>query len=170
MKSTDLSRKLTAVGHVISPETVRKDWSLGAPRASAEAYLKWRERRKEHTDRGDPVLRKLKAQKLRGEIALLEERHRAERRENQVKADELVSRVWCAERFHAYGGALEAVRLKSEAEHPLLFAAAAGDVAKCREVIMRIWDEILAAASETIGRAFDESKPCPTVEQKEPRG
>jgi len=35
--------------------------------------------------------------------------------------------------------------MKSEAEHPLLFAAAAGDVAACREVVRKIWDEIAVA-------------------------
>lgn len=56
---------------------------------------------------------------------------------------QLVRRSWVVERFHLFGGDLDTARAKSEAEHPLLFAAAAGDVPACREIVRRIWDDIL---------------------------
>jgi len=57
----------------------------------------------------------------------------------------LIGRAWMAERVHIAAGRVDAYRMKSEAEHPLLFAAAAGDVAACREVVRKIWDEIAVA-------------------------
>lgn len=62
---------------------------------------------------------------------------------NDAKAGRLVERAWVVERIHRLGGEVNAVRAKSEAEHPLRFAAAAGDVAKCRTVLRSVWDDIL---------------------------
>lgn len=55
----------------------------------------------------------------------------------------LIARAWVAERFHLFGGDLDKFRAKSEAEHPLLFAAAAGDVPACRELVRKVWDDIM---------------------------
>lgn len=157
MKSAELSKKLAAVGEAISPETIRGDWAHGAPRSSAASYLKWRQARAERTGRGDPVLRKLRAEKLRGEIRILADRHKAEQRENQTKAGELISRAWMAERIHASAGEVDAYRIKSENEDPLLFAAAAGDVPACREVVRKIWTNIFVALNN-MKKHFDENQ------------
>ena len=145
MKSSDLSKKLAAVGEAISPETIRGDWAHGAPRSSAASYLKWRQARAKRTGRGDPMLRKLKADKLRGEICILADRHKAEEREHRQKAGELISRAWIAQRISIAAGKVDSLRLKSEAEDPLKFAAAAGDVAACRAVVHGVWDGIAAS-------------------------
>ena len=81
---------------------------------------------------GDP-----KEEKLREEIRKL--RIRNERDEGV-----LVPRAWVAERIQRIAGRLNTYRAKSEAEHPVRFAAAAGDVAGCRIVTREIWDEIMA--------------------------
>jgi hypothetical protein len=47
----------------------------------------------------------------------------------------LVDRAWVAERIQRAAGELNGFRIKSEAEHPTRFAAAAGDVAMCRSVV-----------------------------------
>jgi hypothetical protein len=80
----------------------------------------------------------LKGRKLLAECVKLET-------VNAVKKRELISRSWMAERVHVAAGKVDAFRLKSEAEHPLLFAAAAGDVPACREVVRKIWNEIMAS-------------------------
>lgn len=64
---------------------------------------------------------------------------------NDAKECRLIERAWMAERVHAAAGKIDAFRVKSEAEHPLLFAAAGDDVVKCREVLRKIWDEIAIA-------------------------
>lgn len=91
----------------------------------------------------------LKGRKLREEIRKL-------KLANDLKADQLISRQWMAERWHACGGDLDRLRLKSEGEDPQLFAAAQGDVPACRAVVQKIWDGIMGALSETIGAHFDE--------------
>lgn len=75
--------------------------------------------------------------KLREEIRKL--RIRNERDEGV-----LVPRAWVAERIQRIAGRLNTYRAKSEAEHPVRFAAAAGDVAGCRIVTREIWDEIMS--------------------------
>jgi|GEM_PF-2243347 hypothetical protein len=145
MTSTELSNELAEIGHKITPEVIKKDWQKGAPRSSAAAYLSWRAKRSEKTARGDPELRGLRADKLKQEIGVLKERRVAQRRENEVARGALIGRAWMAERVHIAAGRVDAYRMKSEAEHPLLFAAAAGDVAACREVVRKIWDEIAVA-------------------------
>jgi hypothetical protein len=156
------TQRAAAAALGITPKTLRTWRAENAPGFSQDGAIDleklkaWAEARQEKRA-GSAHLR---ARKLRAECIKLETA-------NAIKRDELVSRVWCAERFHAYGGALDGIRVKSEAEHPLLFAAAAGDVAACREVVMKIWDEIMAALSDTIGRAFDETTPHPVFEHKE---
>jgi len=73
------------------------------------------------------------------------ERHRKLKMENDVRARTLISREWMAERVHIAAGRVDGFRHKSEAEHPLLFAATNGDVAACREIVRKIWDEVMAS-------------------------
>src|SRR5690348_2459239 len=73
----------------------------------------------------------LKGRKLSEEIRKL-------KLANDLKENRLISRQWMAERMQAVAGRITQYRLKSEAEHPLLFAAAAGDVPACREVVKKI--------------------------------
>lgn len=87
MTCKELAEKLAGLGTVISPETIRKDWAKGAPRGSAESYLRWREK---HIKVGNPEARDLKAEKIRKEIELLTERHLGEKRANEIAAGELV--------------------------------------------------------------------------------
>ena len=89
MTSKAMSEKLAAIGHAITPETVRKDWTKGAPRGTPEAYLRWRAKHVTHDGRSDPDAKALKAEKLQHEIDLLKERLIAEKRENEVKAGQL---------------------------------------------------------------------------------
>ena len=96
---------------------------------------------------------------LKEEEAL--ERIRKLRLANDRFEARLVERAWVIERFHRYGGLLEAIRLKSEAEHPLRFAAAVGDVTACRVVVQGMWDEIKRALADGMGEAFDEATKGP---------
>jgi hypothetical protein len=59
-----------------------------------------------------------------------------------TRRGELIERAWMAERLQRAAGNLNAFRVKSEGEHPIRFAATGGDVAKCREVVCFVWDEI----------------------------
>lgn len=74
-------------------------------------------------------------------------RAQARRQELRLERErgEVVSRAWVAQAIMRMGGELESFRLKSEAEHPLLFTAAGGDVPKCRAIVRRIWDDIMGA-------------------------
>jgi len=56
----------------------------------------------------------------------------------------MIERAVVAERMQKAAGDLNSFRAKSEAEHPMRFAAAADDPAKCREVLRVIWDEIFS--------------------------
>ena len=44
MTARKISEECGKIGQKIAAETVRKDWTKGAPRTSAEAYLRWREK------------------------------------------------------------------------------------------------------------------------------
>ena len=83
---------------------------------------------------------------------------------NDAKERTLISRAWMAERIHIAAGKVDGFRQKSEAEHPLLFAAAAGDVPACREVVRKIWDEVIASMN-SLSTDFKE----PGDNTKEPR-
>ena len=90
MTSKELSQELTAIGHAISGETIRKDWTKGAPRCSAGAYLRWRAKNAEKSGRGDPALRELKAEKLTEEIAVLKIRRQLDDNRLAVEQGKLV--------------------------------------------------------------------------------
>jgi len=60
-----------------------------------------------------------------------------------IRRGKLIERAWMAERIQVAAGVLNAFRVKSELEHPTRFAATGGDVAKCREHLCGIWDEIM---------------------------
>ena len=79
------------------------------------------------------------------------ERHRKFKMENDLREGELIERAWMASRIHVAAGKVDAFRVKSEAEHPLLFAAAAGDVPACRAVVQTIWNEVFAAMQSLEG-------------------
>jgi len=69
----------------------------------------------------------------------------------------LIERAWMAERIQVAAGEINTYRAKSEAEHPTRFAAAAGDVARCREIVCGIWDEIMKIHCE-MAKHFAEKK------------
>ena len=84
------------------------------------------------------------------EAKLLEEIRKL-RIANDAKEGALVARAWVAERIQRAAGDLNSARTKSEAEHPLLFAAAAGDVAATRTIVRGIWDDIFTALQSLRG-------------------
>jgi hypothetical protein len=89
-------RELTAIGHPLSRQQVSKDVANGAPTTSAVEYLAWKSANEQRAPRrsgGNATLAKLREEKIRKEIELLTERHLAEKRENQVRAGELVERA-----------------------------------------------------------------------------
>ena len=87
-------------------------------------------------------------EKLREEIRKL-------RIANDAKEGRLVERAWVGSRIQHAAGELNAFRAKSEAEHPVKFAAAAGDVAHCRTIIRGIWDEIFGSL-QGMAKHFEE--------------
>ncbi len=91
MTSKKLSEQLAAVGHAIAPDTIRKNWGKGAPRNSAEAYMRWTQ--KNGGKPGNTDLQELKRQKVEKEIAVLEQRRIAEERDNRIRDGELVERA-----------------------------------------------------------------------------
>jgi len=124
----------------VTPRAIR-DWKVAGGAAAGfrpdgtvdlDMLYAWLETRK--ADRDGKV--NLRDQKIIEEIRKL-------RIASDVKEGLLVERAWVVSRFQAASGAIAGIRVKSEAEHPLKFAAAAGDVAACREVVRGIWDDIL---------------------------
>lgn len=112
------------------------------------------------------------------EISSKEQKTREEVRKlklaNDLKEGKLITRAWVVERFNRAAGEIHAARSKSEAEHPLLFSAAAGDVAGCRTILRGIWSDIFAkigALAEHFSegeddavQAEEDSKPGPKSE------
>ena len=88
MTSSKLSKELAAIGRDITPAGVRAAWAIGAPRSTAKAFLKWREAKAKKREAA-PELKALREKKITKEIALLEEKTIAEKRENQLRAGEL---------------------------------------------------------------------------------
>lgn len=74
---------------------------------------------------------------------------KAQAERQQVKLDQersrLIDRSWMASKLNLAGLGMHAAYHKSIAEHPTRFAAAAGDVAACREVLRGIWDDLFRA-------------------------
>ena len=77
---------------------------------------------------------------------------------NGKARERLIEKAWVAERMQRTAAELNTFRAKSEAEHPTLFAAAAGDVAECRTVVKGIWDEIFRDLA-SLGKHFEEQQP-----------
>lgn len=144
MTAKDLAAKLAELGHIIAPETVRKDWGKGAPRTSAETYLRWREK---NIRVGNPEARDLKAEKIRKEIELLTERHLGEKRANEIEAGELWRK---SEVLAAYKSTLAKVRAQLDAKLRVdLPARCAGQPAEVIEAaIGEALDAAYAAISE----------------------
>lgn len=94
--------------------------------------------------------RESKEEKLMEEIRKL-------RIANDAKEGTLISRAWMAERVHIAAGKVDGFRHKSESEHPLQFAACADDVSKCRELVRKIWDEVMTALN-SLAKDFEEPK------------
>lgn len=92
---------------------------------------------------------------------LLGEQIRKLRLRNDADEGRLIQRAFVAERFQRMAGELNAIRAKSEAEHPLRFAACGQnvDVPRCRTVLRGVWDEILAAMSR-LGDHLEEPAPA----------
>jgi hypothetical protein len=125
-------------------------WSLRVLKAAKDAGCPAFRGNRVYSDELDtwlkahPEIKKLrKADDLKG--SKLREEIRKLKLANDLKEGRLIERAWMAERVHIAAGKVDGFRHKSEAEHPLLFAAAAGDVAACREVVRKIWDEVLAS-------------------------
>jgi hypothetical protein len=94
-----------------------------------------------------------------GKLSLRDQKIIEEIRKLRIASDEkekmLVNRAWVAGQIQAAAGEVAALRVKSEAEHPMRFAAAAGDVAACREIVRGVWDEILVSI-QGLGRHLSE--------------
>lgn len=84
-----------------------------------------------------------------------EERIRKLKLKNDHDAGLLLKRAWIVERMARARGEIEAFRARSESEHPVSFAAAGGDVVKCRTVVREIWD-FIAQALASLHRHFEE--------------
>lgn len=123
----------------VTTKTLRAWRAEGAPGFEADGSINlgllspWIAARKDKQDGGiDLKSRKMLAECVKVEMA------------NEQKAGRLIERAWMAERIQNMAGEINGLRVKSEAEHPLKFAQAEGDVPKCREIVRAIWDEILA--------------------------
>lgn len=141
-KPTGIAKSFTAAAKAcgLTPRTIRDLKAEGfpgtRPDGTVDLSVFWPAYLKRKAERGGTV--SLKDEKTTEEIRKL-------RLVNDVKEGTLISRAWMAERIHIAAGKVDGFRHKSESEHPLLFAAAAGDVAACREVVRKIWDEVMAA-------------------------
>ncbi len=67
----------------------------------------------------------------------------------------VVERAWVASKIQEAASNVNRIRLKSEAEDPVKFAATNGDTAECRTIIRGIWDGILAEL-QSLSTQFDE--------------
>jgi hypothetical protein len=74
---------------------------------------------------------------------------------NDAREGRLVERAWVGEKLLLAAGDLNSYRAKSEAEHAMLFSAAAGDPVECRVVLCTIWDEIMRVHAE-LAKHFEE--------------
>ncbi len=137
----------------LTPRTIRdlkaEQFPGIRPDGTVDLSQFWPAYLKRKTERGGSV--SIKDEKTTEEIRKL-------RLANDAKEGTLISRAWMAERIHVAAGRVDAFRVKSEAEHPLLFAAAAGDVPACREVVRKIWDEVMASMESLAGDFKEQPK------------
>ena len=136
--------------HRTTLENWRKQGCPGLPpgRVSIPAVRRWADRNGKRAEQIYPERAKMRRM-------IGEEIFRKLKMANDETEAGLISRTWLAERMARATKSAKKHRQKSEAEHPLLFAAAGSDVAKCREVVSKIWDEIMAAM-HSLGADFDE--------------
>ena len=93
---TEMAAALAKQGHDLSRQQISKDRDRGADMSSAIAFLKWKAANSEREPRKvatDPDLHELKRQKIKKEIAVLEQRFIAEQRDNRIRDGELVERA-----------------------------------------------------------------------------
>lgn len=162
------SMKAAASGMGVTLAQLRAAKNGGAPgfrsnRIYSDEVLPWIQ---EHGADIEEAEESLKEQKIREEVRKL-------RIANELKEGRLVPRPWVAERIHRAGGELQAARAKSEAEHPLLFSSAGGDVASCRTILRGIWADIFAkigALAAHLEEPPADSRPAqPAVAKREPK-
>jgi len=115
--------------------------------ANLGAILRWSDRNGKRAGKVGEKSVHRKEEKLAEEIRKL-------KIANDAKEGALISRAWVAERIQRAAGELNAARTKSEAEHPMRFAAAAGDVAATRTIVRGIWDDIFNAL-HSLGSHFE---------------
>ena len=148
MTSTKISEALRAAGHAVAPETVRKDWALGAPRSSPEAYLRWRDKHMGKSARGDPDIKAARLKLVLEQTELTRIRKEAEEIELGQTRGELVR---TAEVIAARKARLAKVRAQLDAKLRVdLPARCAGQPA---EVIEAAIGEALDAAYAEIATA-----------------
>ena len=147
MTSKKLSDALASAGHKITPETVRKDWSKGAPRGSAEAYLRWREKAAEKSARGDPDIKAARLKLVLEQTELTRIRKEAE----EIELGQARGELWRkAEVLAAYKSTLAKVRAQLDAKLRVdLPARCAGQPAEVIEAaIGEALDDAYAAISQ----------------------
>ena len=148
MTSSKISEALRAAGHAVTPETVRRDWGLGAPRSSPEAYLRWREKHTGKSSRGDPDIKAARLKLVLEQTELTRLRKEAEEIELGQTRGELVR---TAEVIAARKARLAKVRAQLDAKLRVdLPARCAGQPA---EVIEAAIGEALDAAYAEIATA-----------------
>jgi hypothetical protein len=153
----DSTQRADAEFFKVTPRTVRNWRDAGAPgfradgtvedRDALAAWVAKEEERRKGAARGIEAERDQKIRKLK--LA----NDRAEGR--------LIERLAVASRMQLAAGELNSFRAKSEAEHPMKFAAAAGDPAKCREIVRGIWDEIFGIHVSMAKHFADPKPPAP---------
>lgn len=145
------SLKAAAAGLKLPLRVIQHAKNNGCPafrsnRVYGAELLRWLEKNGTGDTEGttDP-----KTEKLREEIRKL-------RIANDAREGRLVENAWVLSRFQIAAGELNGLRAKSEAEHPVKFAAAADDVAACRTVVRGIWDDIFGILQTTIVKHLEE--------------
>ena len=147
MTSSKISEALRAAGHAVAPETVRKDWALGAPRGSPEAYLRWRDKHTGKGVRGDPDIKAARLKLVLEQTELTRIRKEAE----EIELAQTRGELWRkAEVLAAYKSTLAKVRAQLDAKLRVdLPARCAGQPA---EVIEAAIGEALDAAYSAISQ------------------
>ena len=154
-KPTGLAKSITAAAKRchLTPRTLRDLRAEGLPGFRVDgtvdldvfwvAYLKRRAAKMGSQD--------LRSRKLLAEIDKIETA-------TAQRKGLLIDRAWVAGKIQFAAGDITALRLKSEAEHPLKFAAAAGDVAACREIVRGVWDDVMKSLQD-LGEHLKEGRP-----------